>query len=291
MRGTGRRARLTAAAVATAALGCCVSLAACGGSGSGAASVTDRDFDRGNFSDPTRIDNRWLPLAPGSEFVMEGRANRGGGRLRHRIVFTVTDLTKVIDGVRTRVLWDRDYNAGRLEEGELTFHAQDDDGNVWNFGEYPEEYKNGKFAGAPDTWIAGLARARAGIVMRGEPKAGTPTYLQGWAPAIDFADRARIYRTGQRTCVPISCYTDVLVTEEWSPDDPAGRQLKYFAPGVGNIRVGASRSDKEQETLVLTKVRRLGAKELAAVRAHALELERRAYVARKDLYGRTPHAN
>ena len=28
-------------------------------------------------------------------------------------------------------------------EGELTFHAQDDEGKVWNFGEYPEEYDDG----------------------------------------------------------------------------------------------------------------------------------------------------
>ena len=241
------------------------------------------------FSDPTRIDNTWLPLAAGTQFVLEGRANRGQGRLPHRVVFTVTDLTKVIDGVRTRVLWDRDFQAGRLEEGELTFHAQDDDGNVWNFGEYPEEYEGGRLVGAPDAWIAGLARARPGILMPAAPRLGTPSYLQGWAPAIHFADRARVFRTGRRSCVPLGCYANVLVVDEWTPAEPGAHQRKYYAPGVGNIRVGAA-GGSERESLVLVEVRHLGPGALAAVRRAALRLDRRAYRVRGRLYGHTPPA-
>src|SRR5256886_16798734 len=36
-------------------------------------------FHRGNFSYPTTLDNRFLPLVPGTKYVLEGRANRGGG--------------------------------------------------------------------------------------------------------------------------------------------------------------------------------------------------------------------
>ena len=57
------------------------------------ARVTEKDFDPRNFSAPLRIDNAWSPLEPGMRFVYEGRANRGQGRLPHRVVFTVTDLT------------------------------------------------------------------------------------------------------------------------------------------------------------------------------------------------------
>src|SRR5918992_377280 len=116
-------------------------------------------FERGNFTNPTTIDNRWSPLVPGTQFTFVGRADRGQGRERHRVVFTVTDLTKVINGVRNVVMWDRDFNAGRIAEAELAFHAQDDEGNIWNMGEYPEEYKRGRFTGAPDSWLAGVARA------------------------------------------------------------------------------------------------------------------------------------
>jgi hypothetical protein len=239
------------------------------------------------FSNPVRIDNRWLPLIPGTQFVLQGRANRGHGRLRHRVIFTVTDLTKIIDGVRTLVLWDRDYNAGTLQEGEITFHAQDDAGTVWNFGEYPEEYEHGKLAGAPDTWIAGTAEARAGIAMPGRPRRHAPSYLQGWAPAIEFADRARVYRTGRRNCVPLACYRDVLVTDEWNPVEPGAHQQKYYAPGVGNIRVGATGADHEAEALVLVKVRHLSRGAIATVRARAMTLDRRAYRVTPDLYSHT----
>jgi hypothetical protein len=252
-----------------------------------ASSPTDTDFSPGRFTNPTRIDNRWSPLVPGTQFVYTGRANRGDGRRPHVVIFTVTDLTKVIDGVRTRVLWDRDVNAGILREGELAFHAQDDDGNLWNFGEYPEEYKNGRFAGAPDTWLSGVSGARAGILMRGAPHAGTPSYLQGWAPDIGFADRARVSRTGQKLCVPRRCYANVLVTDEWNPDEPGQHQLKYYAPHVGNVAVGAAGGD-EHEVLHLDRVRKLGPGAMAFVRREARKLDRRGYRERGDVYGGAP---
>ena len=242
------------------------------------------------FSDPTTIDNAWFPLAPGTQFTLVGSADRGHGQRRHRVVFTVTDLTKVIDGVLALVLWDRDYNAGRLEEGELTFHAQDDEGTVWNLGEYPEEYEDGRLTGAPDTWIAGLARARGGILMLADPRVGTPSYLQGWAPDIEFADRARVLRMGARSCVPVDCYRNVLVTDEWNPAEPGAHQRKYYARGVGNIQVGTAGEDPEAEVLVLERVRHLGAGARAWVRSEALKLDRRAYRVRAALYRHTPPA-
>jgi hypothetical protein len=255
-----------------------------------AARVTDKDFDPRNFSDPLRIDNAWSPLVPGTRFVYEGRANRGQGRLPHRVVFTVTDLTKTINGVRSVVLWDRDFNGGRLREGELAFHAQDDDGNIWNMGEYPEEYEGGRVTGAPDTWISGVAGARAGVLMRGLPRPGTPSYLQGWAPEIEFSDRATVHRTGARDCVPVGCFRDVLVTDETNPLEPAdGHQRKYYAHGVGNIRA-APVGGREKEVLVLTDVIRLTPAQMAAVRREALKLDRRGYATSRGVYGRTPPA-
>jgi hypothetical protein len=304
----GGRRSVPAAALLLLCAGVALGLAACGSGddegstrqgGSSAAVVSSRlpaeavglkDFDRDDFSNPTTIDNKWSPLAPGTQFIYEGRSNRGHGRLPHRVVFTVTDLTKVIDGVRTVVLWDRDVNAGKLLEGELSFFAQDNDGNVWNLGEYPEELEGGRVTGAPDTWISGLAGAKAGVLMRADPRVGTPSYRQGWAPDIEFGDRAKVFSTGQRDCVPFGCYRDVLVTDETNPYEPTdGHQRKYYAPGVGNIRA-APVGGKEQEVLVLVDVRRLSPNEVAKVRGQALKLDKRAYRVRKDLYRHTPPA-
>jgi hypothetical protein len=233
-------------------------------------------FDHARFSTPTRIANRWMPLVPGTQFILEGRSNRGGGPLPHRVILTVTDLTKVIDGVRTVVLWDRDMNEGDLEESELAFHAQDNDGNVWGLGEYPEEYEDGRFHGAPKTWIAGQEGAKAGLAIPADPRIGSAPYLQGLSAKIDFYDCGRVHEMGQHVCIAGSCYDSVLVIDEWSPHDPeSGHQRKFYAPGVGNVQIGAV-DDPEDETLVLVKVVQLSPQELADARAAALALEKHA---------------
>ena len=293
------------AALALAALALPLALAGCGGRGEhpdggqapattapqAARQLTEKDYDRARFLDPPRVDNRWFPLAPGTQLVYTGSIIDGGKRVEHRVVFTVTDLTKVVDGVRSMVMFDRDYNGGVLAEAELAFHAQDEAGNVWNMGEYPEEYEEGKFAGAPDTWLTGMQGAEAGVLMRVEPRTGTSDYSQGLAPAIEFSDKAKVSRTGAKTCVPAGCYDDVLVTDEWNPSEPDAHQLKFYAQGVGNVRVEFSGGkEKEHETLVLTKVAHLDDGAMAEIRAQSLKLDKRAYTAAKDVYGHTQPA-
>jgi hypothetical protein len=250
-----------------------------------------KDFERARFDDPTHIDNRWLPFTPGTQFVYEGSAIVDqGSRQARRVVTTVTDLTKVIDGVRTLVIWETDYTAGKLSEPELAFFAQDEAGNVWLVGEYPEEYEDGKFDKAP-AWISGQKGARAGITMLAEPRRDVPGYAQGYAPPpIEFTDRARVYKTDQQTCVPVDCYKNVLVTEEFNPDEPGAFQLKYYAPGVGNVRVGwRGEKEEEKETLELVDYQHLSQQALAKVRRDALEMDKRAYE-RSEVYRETPPA-
>ena len=250
------------------------------------------DFERAQFDDPTHIDNRWLPLTPGTQYVLEGSAIVDEeGRQPRRVVTTVTDLTKVIDGVRTLVIWERDFTSGKLSEPELAFFAQDNAGNVWLLGEYPEEYENGKFADAP-AWITGQKGARAGIAMLANPRVGTPDYSQGFAPPPeDFSDRARVYKTGQRTCTPVDCYKNVLVTEEFEPGVPGAYQLKYYAPGVGNVRVGwRGAKEEEKEELALVGLKQLSPQALAKVRKEALALDKRAYKNSKEVYAKTQPA-
>jgi hypothetical protein len=234
-------------------------------------------FSAFNFSSPTKIDNRWNPMVPGTQFTLNGVADRGGGLLPHEVITTVTDLTKVVNGVRAVVILEKDVNEGELQEAELNFQAQDSAGNMWNLGEYPEEYENGKFHAAPDVWIAGVAEAAPGNSMIGNPQLGTPEYLQGWAPEIEFLDCAKVSEMQQRTCVPAGCYENVMITDERSPLEPeSGYQRKYYAPEVGNVQVTAV-NDPEGETLVLSKVSKLSPEDMAKARQQALELEKRAY--------------
>jgi hypothetical protein len=248
-------------------------------------------FDAGAFNRSVPIDNAWMPLTPGTRFVYEGTTIEDDGTaVPHRVVINVTDLTKVIGGVRAAVTWDLDYSDGELVEAELAFFAQDTSGTVWRMGEYPEEYEEGKFVAARP-WIHGFEGARAGIMMLAKPAPGTPSYAQGWGPAVDWTDRGKVDQVGQKTCVPAACYEDVLVIAETSESEQDAEQLKYFARGVGNVRVGwRGAGEKTKETLALVRVDRLDAGALAAVRAKALELERSAYQRSKTVYAPTPPA-
>jgi hypothetical protein len=274
------------AALATTAALAALFAAGCGGGSGGGGGKSEPPPGTAVFRDPTRIDNRWLPLRPGTRWVLEGSERGDGKTVPHRVVFLVTGLTKTVAGVRTVVVWDRDYDSGRLVEGELAFFAQDEAGNVWSYGEYPEEWEGKKVTGAPATWIPGIAGAAPGIMMQAEPRPGTPSYLQGSAPAIKFADRARVRSAGARTCVPAGCYGNVLVMEEWTPEEPGARQLKYYAPGVGNVRVGFT-SGSQREGLALVKVDHLGPAALRRASAQALELDRRGYAVSPKVYGKT----
>ena len=225
------------------------------------------------------------------QYVFEGAANRGHGREPHQVITTITDLTKVIDGVRSVVIWERDINEGRLLEGELAFQAQDDDGNVWNLGEYPEEWSGGRVEGAPDTWIAGIAGAErrdhdAGRAAPGH--AELPPGLRARRSSSPTAPRscARACATASRCAASRTC----LLTDETNPNEPGdGHQRKFYAPGIGPIRA-APVGGREREVLVLTRIDRLGPDELATVRQRALRIDKRAYTVSRRVYGRTPPA-
>jgi hypothetical protein len=126
-------------------------------SATGRASVGAVSSGDDRFEDPLDTDAPYFPLEPGTQFVYDGTVTDAEGAHRHRVIFTVTDLVKKIDGVNTRVIWDQDINDGELTEAELAFFAQDRRDNVWTMGEYPEEYEGGAFVGAPSTWISGVA--------------------------------------------------------------------------------------------------------------------------------------
>lgn len=234
------------------------------------------------FPQPLNTDSRFFPLTPGTRFVYQGAVTDDDGTHRHRIVFTVTDLVKWVDGMNVRVILDEDYADGVLSEAELTFFAQDADDNVSARGEYPEEHEDGTFVGAPSTWITGVRGARAGILVPGRPRTGTPPFLQGIAPAVDFHDVGHVVATGLRVCVPAGCYRDVVTIQEWDPNAPEdGKQLKHYAPNVGLIRIGARGGDSQEEMQLVSR-HMLGQHAMDAVRDAALRLDRRAYRISKD---------
>ena len=239
-----------------------------------------------NFSRPTIIDNKYMPLKPGSQAVYEGwTIDDEDKKVPHKVIHIVTDLVKDINGIETVIIWERDIVNGKLEESELAFRAQDDKGNVWHFGEVKEVYdENLKLVGGK-VWMEGRLGAKAGIIMQAKPAAGTPSLSQGFAKGVyKWDDRGQVRKVGEKVTVPGGTFKDVIVIEEWSSGEKkkGALQLKYYAPGIGYVKVGFEGDDPVKETLELTKESMLTPLEMDEARAEALMVEERNYY-----YGRT----
>lgn len=247
-------------------------------------------FDKAAFPESPVIDNKWFPLKPGMKYTTTGTVESEDGTTERIVTHTVTGLTKVIDGVKTQVLWDRDYQDGTLVESELAFFAQDNAGTVWLFGEYPEEFEEDKFIGAPNTFIHGISGSQAGIAMQAAPRTRTPAYVQAHAASVGFLDCGSVFEEDIALCVPTGCYGDVLVIDEHNPLEPhIGHQRKYYSAGTGLVKVTAE-SGVNQETLDLDKIENLTDGQLADINKQALELDRHGYEVSKEVYAQTAQA-
>lgn len=251
-----------------------------GGTGtSGAPTAAGQAATTGNAPGTTAAagTNPLFPLTPGFQSVRQGFVNKGSRRLEHRLVFTVTDVAKDIEGTRTLAAVDQDFDGGELAEQSLDWFAIDKDGNVRYLGSYTETYEGGRFVNATDAWLGGVKGAKSGILLPGTPKVGTPAFTQAVVPGEGTA-RAKVVKTGEKKCVPFKCYENVVVLEE------NGEEHKYFAPGVGGILTEPLSGDP-QETEELINVTQLSPQGLAEISNEAVKLDQHARTVAKDVYG------
>jgi hypothetical protein len=190
------------------------------------------------------VDNAYFPLRPGTTFRYQGTQD---GQPREVTVF-VTHQTKTILGVRTIVVRDEVTVGGQPEERTFDWYAQDDDGNVWYFGEDSFDYVNGTWVRSDGSWEGGVDGARPGIVMEGDPSVGD-TYRQEYY-AGHAEDMAKVLSTDASVSVPYGSFDHALVTKEWTPLEHAVVENKYYARGVGNVRTVMVRGGSEEENLV-----------------------------------------
>src|SRR5256712_5236046 len=97
------------------------------------------------------IDNPYFPLPVGRTLVYEGIKN---GQTQVDTV-TITDQTKVIEGIAARAVSDVSTHDGALLEKTVDWYAQDKQGNVWYLGEATTAFlANGK-TDTSGSWQAG----------------------------------------------------------------------------------------------------------------------------------------
>jgi len=177
-----------------------------------------------------RSDNPYFPLVPGTEFTYRSKTKDG----IEIEVARVTDQTKVIQGVTTRVVQDDVRLDGVLTEHTFDWFAQDDDGNVWYFGEGSQSIdpETGKVS-TEGSWQAGRNGAEPGIIMEAHPAVGDSYNEENAAPVAE--DQARVISLDERTNVLYGRFDDCLETGNTSPLEPSALERKFYAPGVGLV--------------------------------------------------------
>jgi hypothetical protein len=186
-------------------------------------------IDPATFS--TDIDNPYFPMRPGDVRTYRETDDEGKDAT---VVVTVTDKTKVIAGVTTREVHDVLTDGGEVVEDTLDWYAQDDEGNIWYFGEATTEYGPDGEESTEGSWEAGIDGGQPGIVVLADPEPGQEyreEYLSGHAE-----DNARVLSIDEMADVPFGAFDHLLMTRNTTPLEPDLLEYKWYAKGVGPIR-------------------------------------------------------
>jgi hypothetical protein len=213
-----------------AALGVGLSvLAACAQSTakSGAAPwVSEFDTAPSNMTSVGR--NPYFVLEPGHYVVLRDHAG-------NQVTATVLDETKMVDGVETRVLEERELEAGHLIEVSRNFFAiHKPSQNAMYFGEEVDMYRDGKVVSHEGSWLAGVNGAKAGMIMPGDAHAGYRHY-QEQAPGVAM-DRAEILSTKETLKTPAGKLEKCAKVAETNALKSGELEYKYYAPGIGLVK-------------------------------------------------------
>src|SRR4051812_36717515 len=200
-------------------------------------------LDRAGFSPD--VTNPWFPLPSGRTFVYSGVKD---GRTAVDVV-TVTGRTRVLDGVRTRIVEDRLLLGGRLQERTSDYYAQDACGNVWYFGEDTAELdRNGRVVDRSGSFHAGVEGAQPGVFMQAEPQLGR-RFRQEWFRG-EAEDTFRVVDRDSVVTVPYGDFRHALRTEESTALEPGVLDNKHYVRGIGEVEEHTVRGGTERLVLV-----------------------------------------
>jgi hypothetical protein len=231
-------------------------------------------FRAADFVDPRVGSNKWFPLVPGTQWVREGTTLIGNRVVPHQVITTVTDVIRVIDGVKAVLVYDHSVGAGQVVQESIDYFAQDKAGNIWTLGGATEQYEAGRFVAVDELWLSGVNGAKPGILMPADPTASTPAWSIAQPPGED-GDAAEFARVQRQACVPFGCFQNVLVIRE-GKRSAISNEFKYYLYGAGQIRnepLGASRHADIEWLVNMTKLTPRG---LAQASAAALRIDRQA---------------
>jgi hypothetical protein len=190
--------------------------------------TTEFAVEKGELASTGR--NPLFVLEPSYQLVLE----EGDERL----TVTVLNETKVVDGVETRVVEERETKGGQLVEVSRNFFAISKRTNsVFYFGEEVDVYKEGKIASHEGAWLSGVKGAKFGLMAPGQVLLKA-RYYQEIAPGAAL-DRAEIMSMSAVEKTPAGEFKNCVQTEETTPLEPGVKEMKCYAPGIGLVQDGS----------------------------------------------------
>lgn len=185
------------------------------------------DFGVANCKMSTTGRSDYFVLEPGFQLVL------GKGSVKLQI--KVLDETKVVNGVTTRVVEEREWDKDQLTEVSRNYYVMcEQTKDVLHFGEDVEVYEKGKFVKTQGTWIAGTNGNRPGLLVSGNPKLNMK-YYQEIAPGVAM-NRGEVVSLSETCKTAAGTFTQCMKVKGTSSIDKKKLEYKYYAPKIGLVK-------------------------------------------------------
>ena len=197
------------------------------------------------FSNPLNINNTFFPFQPGGLKVYAGSDH--GTKTGSIDDYLTTTRTFNLNGtnVACHILVEKGYENGELVERSFNYFAQADDGTVYYFGEVVNIFENGVVVSHEGSWLVGGPTqptdppdagnaTTPGLFMPANPELGDIFKQEDLFPIVDETDT--IVGVDLDVIVPAGKYDGAIQVKETSRID-LGAELKWYAPGVGVVKV------------------------------------------------------
>ncbi len=213
------------------------------------------------FGNPLNIDNLFFPFQPGGLKLYAGSDH--GTKTAAIDNYLTTTRTFNLNGsnVACHILVEESYESGTLVERSANYFAQADDGTVYYFGEVVNIFQDGIVVSHEGSWLVGGptlpsdppdagSATKPGLFMPANPELGDMFRPEDLFPIVDETDE--VVGIDQDVLVPAGKYDGAIGVKETSRLDSAV-EFKWYAPGVGPVKVKALGETLRLESSTLTQ--------------------------------------
>ncbi len=208
------------------------------------------------FSDPIDADNPLFPVGELDRAILLGLAD--GEPFRTETTRMPGTKTIYIDGkpVETIISQYVAWQDRRIHEVAIDWYGQDDEGNVYYFGEDVFNYEDGVVVDTHGTWIAGDEFPVA-MIMPADPQVGDVWRPENACPMV--FEEVTALETDVTVDGPRGPVAGALLVRELHLDGVF--ENKTFAPGYGELSAGSVESGNLEALAVAVPTDFLGGKE------------------------------